>query len=90
MHEDGSLRFDNRLCVSKISGLKNEILEEAHCSTYTMHPGNTKMYQDLKRNLLWSGIKRDIDQFVAQCLVCQQVKAENQRPAGPLQSLLIP
>ncbi|XP_073111543.1 uncharacterized protein [Elaeis guineensis] len=49
-HEDGSLRFDNRLCVLKVSGLRDEILEEAHCSAYTMHPGSTKMYQDLKRN----------------------------------------
>ena len=35
-------------------------------------------------------MKKDIAQYVAQCLVCQQVKAEHQRPAGPLQSLVIP
>nr|CAN71472.1 hypothetical protein VITISV_040055 [Vitis vinifera] len=35
-------------------------------------------------------MKRDIAQFVAQCLVCQQVKAEHQRPAGSLQPLAIP
>ena len=32
-------------------------------------------------------MKREIAQFVAQCLVCQQVKAEHQRPAGLLQPL---
>ena len=35
-------------------------------------------------------MKRDIAQFVAQCLVCQQVKVEHQRPARFLQPLSIP
>ena len=48
------------------------------------------MYQDLKANFWLSGMKKDIAQYVAQCLVYQQVKAEHQRPAGPLQSLVIP
>ena len=47
------------------------------------------MYKDLRQNYWWSGMKRDIAQFVAQCLVCQQVKAEHQRPAGSLQPLAI-
>ena len=34
-------------------------------------------------------MKRDIAQFVAQCLVCQKVKAEHQRPTGSLQPLAI-
>ena len=48
------------------------------------------MYKDLRQNYWWSGIKRDIAQFVAQCLVCQQVKVEHQRQAGFLQPLSIP
>ena len=35
-------------------------------------------------------MKQDIMQFVAQCLVCRQVKAEHQRPARFLQPLSIP
>ena len=48
------------------------------------------MYKDLRQNYWWSGMKRDIAQFVAQCLVCQQVKVKHQRPAGFLQPLSIP
>ena len=48
------------------------------------------MYKDLKQKYWWSGMKRDIAQYVAQCLVCQQVKAEHQQPAGSLQPLAIP
>ncbi|RVW89330.1 Transposon Ty3-I Gag-Pol polyprotein [Vitis vinifera] len=70
--------------------LRNELLADAHRAKYTIHPGNTKMYQDLKRQFWWSGMKRDIAQFVANFQICQQVKAEHQRPAGLLQPLPIP
>ena len=39
------------------------------------------MYQDLKRNFWWQGMKKDVAEFVAKCLICQQVKVENQRPS---------
>ncbi|XP_073119156.1 uncharacterized protein [Henckelia pumila] len=44
------------------------------------------------RGRLWvpAGIKRDIARFVSECLTCQQVKAEHQRPAGLLKPLPIP
>ena len=47
------------------------------------------MYKDLRQDYWWLGMKRDIAQFVAQCLVCQQVKTEHQRPTGTLQPLSI-
>ncbi|CAH9138313.1 unnamed protein product [Cuscuta epithymum] len=55
-----------------------------------MHPGGTKMYRDLKESYWWSGMKRDIAEYVSRCLTCQQVKAEHQHPAGLLQPLTIP
>ena len=35
-------------------------------------------------------MKKDVAEFVSRCLICQQVKAEHQRPAGLLRSLPIP
>ena len=35
-------------------------------------------------------MKLDIAAYVASCLVCQQVKAEHQHPAGMMQPLPIP
>ena len=35
-------------------------------------------------------MKKDVAEFVYRCLICQQVKAKHQRPAGLLQSLPIP
>ncbi|KAM6587964.1 hypothetical protein CsatA_010569 [Cannabis sativa] len=48
------------------------------------------MYHDLKALCWWPGMKKDVVEFVAKCLTCQQVKAEHQRPAGLLQPLKLP
>jgi hypothetical protein len=51
-HEDfdGVLWFKNRLVVLKDFNLHRKILDEAHCSRYSIHLGMNKMYQDLKKN----------------------------------------
>ena len=48
------------------------------------------MYRDLTETFWWNNMKREIAQYVAQCLVCQQVKMEHQRQARFLQPLPIP
>jgi hypothetical protein len=45
--EEGTIWFKNRICVPEIDGLCETILKEAHESAYSIHPGSTKMYQDL-------------------------------------------
>ncbi|KAL5540682.1 hypothetical protein UlMin_043334 [Ulmus minor] len=66
------------------------VMTEAHNTPYTVHPGTTKMYRDLKEKFWWPGMKRSIAEYVSRCLTCQKIKAEHQRPAGELQSLEIP
>ena len=78
LFNDGILRFGTQLCVPSNEDLRRQLLEEGHCSRLVIHLGGTKMYKDLKQNYWWLGIKRDIAQFVTQCLLCQQVKAEHQ------------
>ena len=46
------------------------------------------MYQELRSNFWWEGMKDDIARFVQKCLICQLVKAEHKKPVGlhmPLQ-----
>ncbi|KAL0534123.1 hypothetical protein IC582_028404 [Cucumis melo] len=90
LSSDGGLLFERRLCVPSDSAIKTELLSEAHSSPFSMHPGSTKMYQDLKRVYWWRNMKREVAEFVSRCLVCQQVKAQRQKPAGLLQPLSIP
>ncbi|XP_042441327.1 uncharacterized protein LOC122026664 [Zingiber officinale] len=86
---NGILYFRGRLCVPELPSLKEDLLQEAHRSRFAIHPGGTHMYRDLRRSYWWAGMKKDIADFVARCLVCQQVKAEHQRPAGLLQKIQI-
>ena len=88
--QDGTLIMKGKVCVPDVEDLRKMIMEEAHCSAYTMHPGSIKMYRTIKENYWWLGMKRDVAEFVLRCLVCQQVKAEHQRPSETIQSLPIP
>ena len=85
MSNDGVLRFGNRLCVPNDFALKKEIMEEAHCTTYSVHHSSTKMYRDIRETYWWNNMKREIAQFVEQCLTCQQIKALQQKPSRLLQ-----
>ena len=87
IHTDGSLRYRGRVVVPQSTDLREEILREFHCSRFVVHPGGTKMYQDLRRQYYWSGMKRHVGDFVRRCLTCQQVKAGHQKPARLLQPL---
>ncbi|WVZ63740.1 hypothetical protein U9M48_013348 [Paspalum notatum var. saurae] len=88
--EKGTLWFKNRICVPKTGATRRVVMEEAHNSAYSIHPGSTKMYLDLKTDYWWKGMKADIARYVARCDICQRVKAEHQKPAGLLQPLPIP
>ena len=90
MDERGVVYFGNRLVVPKCQQMQQLILKEAHESPLTIHPGSTKMYQDLCQRFWWTRMKRDIAQFVASYDVCRRVEVEHQRPAGTLQPLAIP
>ncbi|XP_070005741.1 uncharacterized protein [Nicotiana sylvestris] len=69
-----------RLCVPNIDGLRERILEEAYSLRYSIYPGATKMHRDLRQHYWWRRMKKDIVEYVARCLNCQQVKYEHQRP----------
>jgi hypothetical protein len=91
-HEDvdGVLWFMNHLVVLKDFILHRKIMDEAHCSRYSIHPGTNKMYQDLKKNFWWTRMKREIAKYVAECDTCRRVKADHLRTVGNLQPLSIP
>ena len=49
IHTDSSLRYRGRVVVPHLTDLREEILREFHCSRFAVHPGGTKIYQDLCR-----------------------------------------
>ncbi|KAA0060554.1 pol protein [Cucumis melo var. makuwa] len=61
---DDDLTLEGRLCVPEDSAVKTELLTEAHSSPFTMYPGSTKMYQDLRYVYWWRNMKREVVDFV--------------------------
>nr|KYP32515.1 Retrotransposable element Tf2 [Cajanus cajan] len=66
-----------RICLPCDLELRRAVLEEGHMSRLSMHPGMTKMYQDIKKSFWWTGMKKVITEFVAACLTCQKAKIEH-------------
>jgi hypothetical protein len=70
--------------VLKDFELHHKIMDETHCSQYSIHLRTNKMYQDLKKNFLWTRIKREIAKYVSECDTYQRVKADHLRPVRNL------
>jgi hypothetical protein len=87
-HQD-VIWFGKRLVVPVDPEIKKIILDEAHMSKFSIHPGSTKMYQDFKQNFLWSNMKVDIAKYVDECDTCHWMKASHLKSVGVLQPLSI-
>jgi hypothetical protein len=79
-----------RLVVPKKETLKKKILDEAHTLRYSIHPGSTKMYHDLRQQFWWTRMKREAARYVSECDTTQMVKADYMKLGGLLQPLSIP
>jgi hypothetical protein len=86
----GIIWFEDRLVVPKNLELRKKILDEAHLSMFSMHPGSNKMYHDLRSLYWWTKMKREIAKYVFECDTCQKIKASHLKAAGTLQPLPIP
>ena len=84
------LSYKGRLCVHNVYALRDRILEEAHRSRYSIHPGSMKMYHNLREVYWWEGMKKEIEECVTKCPNCQQVKVEHQNLGVLLQEIKFP
>jgi hypothetical protein len=87
--DKGVVWFGQRLVIPQDRDLKKEILDEAHLSKFTIHPGSTKMYRDLRKNFWWSNMKGEIAEYVSGCDTCQRIKASHLKTVGQMQPLSI-
>jgi hypothetical protein len=82
--------FGKCLVVPIDPEIRKTLFDEDHMSKFSIHPGSTKMYQDLKQNFWWSNMKVDIAKYVAECDTCPRMKASHLRSARVPQPLSIP
>ncbi|GJX35542.1 putative nucleotidyltransferase, ribonuclease H [Tanacetum coccineum] len=60
---DGTLYYLDRIWVPLKGEVRTLIMDEAHKSKYSVHPGADKMYYDLRDRYWWPGIKKESCSF---------------------------
>jgi transposase InsO family protein len=69
---------------------RREVMRDFHDSAMAGHLGLDKCYSSLRQVYKWSGMYRDLREYIATCDACQRNKPRNMRPAGLLQPLPVP
>lgn len=87
---DGLIMHKGRLFLGKNSMLKRTTLQEFHETPIGGHAGVERTYIRLSANFYWSGMRREVKEFVASCVTCQTIKYSTAAPAGLLQPLEMP
>jgi hypothetical protein len=90
MLNDDPLTYKGRLYILNFDDLKRFIMDELHKIPYIGHPGYQKMIMATRKLFYWPGLKKDIVDYLAKCLECQQAKADHRHPLGLLHPLPIP
>ncbi|GJX61881.1 putative reverse transcriptase domain-containing protein [Tanacetum coccineum] len=57
---DGTLYYLDRIWVPLKGDVRTLLMDEAHKSKYSIHPGADKMYYDLRDMYWWARMKKDI------------------------------
>ncbi|KAA0057268.1 Ty3/gypsy retrotransposon protein [Cucumis melo var. makuwa] len=86
----GVLKFKGRLVLSKTSTLIPTIMHTYHDSVFGGHSGFLRTYKRMAGELYWKGMKRDIQKYCEECMICQKNKSSVLSPAGLLLPLEIP
>lgn len=88
--KEGLLFWKNRIVIPTPSDLVKKVLQEYHNSPIGGHAGITRTAARIKVQFYWPTLQKDIQEFVQNCIICQQAKIANTLPAGLLQPLPIP
>ena len=60
-------------------------MDEIHQAPYSGHPIYQKTIATARKQCFWPGMKKDMDEYISECMKCQHVKVEHQHPTSLLQ-----
>jgi hypothetical protein len=75
-----TLWYKNRICMPEDGDFRETIMDEAHNSTYSIHPGSTKMYMDLKQKYWWNGMKTNLPGSSLTMILVRGLKLNTRNP----------
>lgn len=84
------LRYFHAIYVPREAALKAEILKRCHDDPLAGHFGYKKTIDFVQRKFYWPYMRKDIEEYVKGCAVCQRTKAHHHRPYGDLTKLPTP
>ena len=87
---DGILFYRQRYYISVQSSLKSQLLHEFHATPMAGHAGVKRTLVRLSSRFFWPNMRKNVEAYVAACLICQQTKYSTQVPAGLVQPLPVP
>ncbi|KAK8934390.1 hypothetical protein KSP39_PZI015066 [Platanthera zijinensis] len=88
--QNDCLYHHGRVVLPPDSAWKTVMMHEFHSSSTGGHTGVLQTLQRARANVFWPGMRRDIQQIVRQCEICQRQKYETTSPAGLLVPIEIP
>ncbi|MCO5548234.1 hypothetical protein L7F22_001691 [Adiantum nelumboides] len=86
--QDGYLLYGSRLCVTE--SLREKVMYESHAPPYAGHRRIQATMNAIETYFFWPKMKKDIQEYVSQCIICQKVKYDRGKQPGLLQPLPIP
>jgi hypothetical protein len=69
---------------------KARAIQVCHDSPLSGHFGARRTLEKLQRRYAWKGMRKDVEQYCKDCLICRKSTPARHRPYGPLQPLPIP
>lgn len=86
----GYILFRGRRWVPGSEQLRTNIIQAAHDSMLTGHPGREQTYMLVSREYFWPNMSQDIRRFVRNCDVCGRTKSWRDQRKGLLKPLPVP
>ena len=92
LDEKNGLLYDKnaRLVIPSDPSLRLRIMQELHDTPMAGHLGKDKTIEQIKRRFYWSGMDKEITEYVISCDLCQRNKTSSQSTPGLLRPLPIP
>ena len=80
----------HQLVIPDSIELKDQILNECHCSAAAGHLGQAKTFERVSRRFWWPGVRQDVVEYVTHCHSCQTCKPRTRKGDGHLHPIPIP
>ncbi|MCO5553817.1 hypothetical protein L7F22_007343 [Adiantum nelumboides] len=86
--QDGYLLYGSWLCVTK--SLREKVMYESHAPPYAGHRGIWATMNAIETYFFGPTMRKNIQEYVSQCIICQKVKFDHGKQPGLLQPLPLP